>query len=136
MRRFIKGTAFAAVVILALVAGGNVWAQMGGHDSSMPKENPVPFVRDMNKAAEDILDRVKTGRVMDARSSLSVLTSAADKVLPHITDTVLKDKLRTRVDGIKTLINSGNPDLFDLEDAITLLQESIKEAMGKLQSMK
>ncbi|MFP3040659.1 hypothetical protein LQZ19_02445 [Treponema primitia] len=106
----------------------------GGHGEGMAKEDPVPFVRDMEKAALDILSHVKAGRVMDAQNSVSQLSGATDKVLPHITDTNLKDRLSKSVAEIKASV-AGSPDVFELEEKIQVLQGDLKQALEKLQSM-
>jgi hypothetical protein len=106
----------------------------GGHDSGMAKEDPVPFVRDMERTSQDILSQVKAGQVMDAQNSVSQLSGATDKALPHITDTALKERLSQSVIEIKTIVGSS-PDVFELEEKIQMLQEDIKQAMEKLQGM-
>jgi hypothetical protein len=72
---------------------------------------------------------------MDARNSVSRLSAAADKLLPHITDTALKDRLTAAVNGIKTIAGAKNPDLLDLEDTVDVLQPLIEEVRKKLQGM-
>jgi predicted nucleic acid-binding Zn-ribbon protein len=108
---------------------------MAGHEAGMAKEDPVPFTRDMEKALQDIVSYVKAGSLMDARSGVSRLTSATDKVLPHITDAALKTRLDTAVNGIKKDINSGAADLFELEEKAESLQKDIQEAREKLRGM-
>jgi hypothetical protein len=109
---------------------------MGGHSTGMTREDPIPFTRDMERAAADILKQVKAGRGMDARNSLSRLTGATDKVTPHITDTALKNRLSAAVSEVKTIVNSASPDLLELEDALDSLQTVIEEVRKKLQGMK
>jgi hypothetical protein len=109
---------------------------MGGHDKSMTNEDPIPFTKDMEKAAADILKQVKAGRGMDARNSRSRLTGAADKVTPHITEIVLKNRLTAAVNEVKTIVNSSSPDLFELEDTVESLQTLFEEVRKKLQGMK
>lgn len=139
MKRFKRGLIFAAAAVFALAGAGYTAAQsrdMGGHDSSMTKEDPAPFIRDMEKAARDTVNQVKAGRVMDARGSVSRLTGAADKVAPHITDAALKEKLLGTVKGIKALTNAGSPDLFDLEDKEVELQDTLRQVLETLQGMR
>jgi hypothetical protein len=106
-----------------------------GHNGSMTNEDPVPFTRDMERAAADILTQVKAGRAMDARNSVSRLSAAIDKLVPHITDTGLKDRLTTAVNDIKTIASARSPDLFDLEDKVDALQIVTEEARKALQNM-
>jgi hypothetical protein len=106
-----------------------------GHSGGMTSEDPIPFTRDMERAAADILTQVKAGRTMDARNSLSRLTTSLDKVTPHITDSALKNRLTTTLNDIKTIVITRSPDLFDLEDKIDALQQVIEEVRKKLQGM-
>jgi hypothetical protein len=72
---------------------------------------------------------------MDAQSSVSQLSATADKLLPHITDTALKDQVKTLVGEIKTSVNSGSPDVFELEDKVQELQTALEQVRKKLQGM-
>lgn len=138
MKRFKQGTAILAAAVFTLLGAGNAVAQSGGmsgHDSTMTKEDPLPFVRDMERVAQDIVSQVKAGSVMDARNSISRLTSAADKVAPHITDTALKEKTQGAVNSIRSLVNSSSPDLFDLEDTVTELRDTLKQVLAALRGM-
>jgi hypothetical protein len=120
---------------MAVAQSGGMGGMGGGHDQGMTKEDPIPFTRDMERAAADILSQVKAGRGMDARNSLSRLTGAADKVTPHITETALKNSLTAAVNEVKNIVNSASPDLFELEDKIEALQTLITEVREKLQGM-
>jgi hypothetical protein len=122
------------ILFMTAITAAAAMAQ-SGHDASMAKENPVPFTRDMDKAAQDIVSRVKAGRSMDAQSSVSQLSATADKLLPHITDAALKDQVKTLVGEIKTSVNSGSPDVFELEDKVQELQTALEQVRKKLQGM-
>ena len=107
----------------------------GGHDSTMAREDPIPFLADIDKASQNIVDQVKAWRVMDAQNSVSQLSGAADKVLPHITDTALKDNLSATINAIKAGVNSGSPDSFELEEKNQSLLEYTRQAREKLREM-
>ncbi|MDR2742050.1 MAG: hypothetical protein LBB98_07835 [Treponema sp.] len=107
----------------------------GGHGAGMANEDPVPFTHDIEKAADDILSQLKAGRTMDARNSVSRLTTATDKVTPHITDTALKDRLTIAVNEVRTIAGTRSPDLLELEDKVDTLQMIIEEVRKKLQGM-
>ena len=107
----------------------------GGHGAGMTKEDPVPFTRDIEKAADDILNQLKTGKTMDARNSVSRLSTAADKLTPHITDAALKKRLTDTVNDIKTITAARSPGLLDLEDKVEVLRPILEEAREKLQGM-
>jgi hypothetical protein len=121
-----------ALILIAAAAGAQ---EMSGHGAGMAKEDPIPFTRDMEKVSQDIINYIKSGRIMDARGALRKLSSAADKVAPHITDAVLKDKLTSALNDIKTGVNSGSPDLFELEEAAETLRELLDAAREKLRGM-
>ena len=135
-----KLTVVLFAAIFAFGAGQVVMAQSGGmgsmggsssgggHGAGMTSEDPIPFTRDMDKAAADILSQLKAGRGMDAKNSATRLSSALDKVTPHITDAALKTRLTTAVSGVKTIVTAKSPDLFELEDSIDALQTVIEEA--------
>jgi hypothetical protein len=125
-----QGTAKDAPTAAAQSGGS-----MGGHGQGMANEDPIPFTRDIERAAAGILSQLKAGRTMDARSSVSRLSAATDKLIPHITDAGLKDRLIAAVNDIKTIAGAKNPDLLDLEDKVDALQPLIEEAREKLQGM-
>jgi hypothetical protein len=138
MKLLSKLTVVLFVAVFAFGVGQMATAQsggMGGHGQGMASEDPIPFTRDMERAATDILSQVKAGRSMDSRNSLSRLTGAADKVMPHITETALKNRLIGAVNEIKTIVSAGSPDLFELEDTVETLQTVIEEVRKKLQGM-
>jgi hypothetical protein len=139
MKLLSKLTVVLFVAVFAFGTGQVATAQsggMGGHGQGMTNEDPIPFTRDMEKAAADILSQTKAGRSMDARNSVIRLTGAADKVTPHITETVLKNSLTAAANEVKTIVNSASPDLFELEDAVDSLQTVIEEVRKKLRGMK
>jgi hypothetical protein len=137
-------TAVLLAAVFAFGAGQTATAQSGGmggmgdaggHGAGMTNEDPVPFTRDIERAAADILSQLKAGRAMDARNSVSRLSAATDKLTPHITDAALKERLTAAVDGIKTVAGERSPDLFDLEDKVDALQTITEEARKALQNM-
>jgi hypothetical protein len=137
-----KLTAVLFAAVFALGAGQTATAQSGGmsgsgggHGAGMTKEDPIPFTRDIEKAADDILSQLKTGKTMDARSSVSRLTTAADKLTPHITDAALKKRITATVNDVKTIAAMRSPDLLDLEDKVEVLRTITAETREKLQGM-
>ena len=115
--------------------GSGTGGSSGGHGAGMTKEDPIPFTRDIEKAADDILVQLKTGKTMDARSSVSRLSTATDKLTPHITDAALKRRLTGAVNDIKTIAAARSPGLLDLEDKVEVLRPILEEAREKLQGM-
>jgi hypothetical protein len=135
MKQLQKGIAVLAAVVFVFAGAVQAQAQMGGHDSSMSREDPNVFIRDMERAFQDILSHIKAGRTMDARNSLTRLTTATDKLLTHVTDAALKEILNDTAGGIKADVNSGSPDLFDLEDKGVILDDTLKQITERLKGM-
>jgi hypothetical protein len=81
------------------------------------------------------MGQLKTGKIMDARNSVSRLTTATDKLTPHITDAALKKRLTDMVNDIKTIAAAKSPGLLDLEDKVEVLRTITAEAREKLQGM-
>jgi hypothetical protein len=131
-----------AIMALLLLGEGRAFGadmnmqSMGGHDASMPNEDPLVFIKDIDKAAQDVVNQVKAGKTIDAQKSVSQLTSGVEKVLPHMTDSALKDKLSGAANEIKSGVNSSQPDIFDLEDQVQALRDIMKQVAEQLQNMK
>jgi len=139
----------AIVAVMALVAGCGstdkpaatqqpAAQQSTGHDMSsmnMPKENPMPMMKDLDKTLQDVVKQVKAGQTMDAQKSAAQLVSTTDKVLPHMMDAGLKDNLRKAAVEIKDSVNSGKTDPSVLENKVKAMQELMKQTTTHLQSM-
>jgi basic membrane lipoprotein Med (substrate-binding protein (PBP1-ABC) superfamily) len=127
--------------VISVSAGGRAFGadmnmqSAGGHDASMPNEDPAIFIKNIDKAAQDVLNQIKAGRTMDAQKSAGQLTGSVEKVLPHLTDAGLKDKLKDAANEIKNSVNSGQADIFDLEDQIQALRDITKQVTARLQNM-
>lgn len=106
-----------------------------GHSMNMPKEDPMPMMKDMDKDAQDILKQVKAGQTMDAQKSAAHLMSTVDKVMPHMMDNGLKDSLRKAAADIKDTVNSGKADPSVLEGKVKTLQDIMKQTTAHLGSM-
>ena len=106
-----------------------------GHSATMPKEDPMPIMKDMDKALQDVVKQVKGGQMMDAQKSAAQLVSAVDKVLPHMMDDGLEDHLRKTAKDIKDSVNSGKTDPSALEGKVKDMQAIMKETTTHLQSM-
>jgi hypothetical protein len=150
----LAATTLAAVLLAALFAigpgqaaaaqshgGGGTGASAGGgsggggHGAGMSNEDPVPFTRDIEQAADEILSRLKAGKTMDARNSAGRLTAAAGKLPPHITDAAMQKRLTDTIHAIRTIAGARSPDLFDLEDQIAVLRAITAEARENLRGM-
>ncbi|SEP33385.1 hypothetical protein [Propionispora vibrioides] len=106
-----------------------------GHSATMPKEDPMPIMKDMDKALQDVVKQVKGGQMMDAQKSAAQLVSTVDKVLPHMMDDGLEDHLRKTAKDIKDSVNSGKTDPSALEGKVKDMQAIMKETTTHLQSM-
>lgn len=141
--------AAATLVIMSLVAGcgsGEKTAaqpQAGqqqaaghaGHSQTMPKEDPMPFMKDMDKALQDTVKQVKAGQTMEAQKSAGQLVSTTEKVMPHMMDDALKDNLRKAAADIKDSVNSGKANPNALEGKMKAMQELMKQTTAHLKSM-
>ena len=106
-----------------------------GHSMTMPKEDPMPTMKDMDKALQDVVKQVKAGQMMDAQKSAAQLTSTVEKVMPHMMDTELKEKLLKTATDIKGSVNSGKTDPGAIEEKAGAMQTIMKQTTTHLQSM-
>ncbi|WP_094604295.1 hypothetical protein SPSIL_037430 [Sporomusa silvacetica DSM 10669] len=106
-----------------------------GHSAAMPKEDPMPMMKEMDKSLQDVVKQVKAGQTMDAQKSAAQLVSTTDKVMPHMMDVGLKDNLRKTAVEIKDSVNSGKTDPSALEGKVKAMQDLMKQTSTHLQSM-
>ena len=106
-----------------------------GHSMTMPKDDPMPTMKDMDKALQDVVKQVKAGQMMDAQKSAAQLTSTVEKVMPHMMDAELKEKLLKTATDIKGSVNSGKTDPGAIEEKAGAMQTIMKQTTTHLQSM-
>jgi len=106
-----------------------------GHSMAMPKEDPMPMMKELDKSLQDVVKQVKAGQTMDAQKSAAQLVSTTDKVIPHMMDVGLKDNLRKAAVEIKDSVNSGKTDPSALEGKVKAMQDLMKQTSTHLQSM-
>ena len=106
-----------------------------GHSMTMPKEDPMPTMKDMDKALQDVVKQVKAGQMMDAQKSAAQLTSTVEKVMPHMMDAELKEKLLKTATDIKGSVNSGKTDPGAIEEKAGAMQTIMKQTTTHLQSI-
>lgn len=106
-----------------------------GHSMAMPKEDPMPMMKDMDKDLQDMMKQVKAGQTMDAQKSAGHMIGMVDKVMPHMMDNGLKDNLHKAATDIKDSVNSGKADPAALEGKIKAMQDIMKQTTTHLQSM-
>ncbi len=112
--------------------------QSSGHDMSnmsMPKEDPMPIIKDLDKSLQDVVRQVKAGQTMDAQKSAAQLASTTEKILPHMMDNGLKDSLRKAAGDIKDSVNSGKFDPSAMESKVKTMQDLMKQTTSHLQTM-
>lgn len=112
--------------------------QTGGHDShsmQMPKEDPMPMMKDMEQQTKDLMKQVKAGQTMDAQKTASQIVNLTDKVMPHMMDNGLKDRLKQSATDIKNTVNSGKMDPGAMENKVKTMQEIMKETTSHLGTM-
>lgn len=106
-----------------------------GHSTTMPKEDPMPMMKDMDKSLQDVVKQVKAGQTMDAQKSAAQLVSTTEKIVPHMMDASLKDNLRKAALDIKDTVNSGKMDPSAIESKVTVMQDIMKKTTSHLQTM-
>jgi hypothetical protein len=118
-------------------ASGHEGMNMSGHENmSMPKGDPMPMMKDMDKGLQDVVKQVKDGKTMDAQKTAIQLVSTTEKVMPHMMDAELKEKLSKAAADIKESVNSGKIDPAALDVKVRAMQELMKQATTDIQSMK
>lgn len=121
-------------------AGQQTSGDMKGHDMgnmnmNMPKGDPMPLVKDVDKELQDILKQVKAGQTMDAQQTTGMLASTVEKIIPHMMDEGLKTNLRKAATDIKDSVNSGKADPGTIEGKVKAMQDIMKQVTTDLQSM-
>ena len=110
-----------------------------GHDMSsmnMPKDDPMPMMKDMDQQLQDLMKQVKAGQTMDAQKTAGLMTGDVDKVMPHMMDNGLKDKLRQAATDIKDTVNAGEMDPGAMDGKVKAMQEIMKQTTVHLQTVK
>jgi hypothetical protein len=116
--------------------------QPAGHEGmdmskmSMPKEDPMPMMKDMDQQLQDLMKQVKAGQTMEAQKTAGQLASITEKIMPHMMDNGLKDNLRKAAGDIKNTVNAGKIDPSALESKVKTMQDVMKKTTADLQSMK
>jgi len=106
-----------------------------GHSAAMPKEDPMPMMKDLDKSLQDVVKQAKAGQTMDAQKSAVQLVSTVEKIVPHMMDANLKDNLRKAAGDIKNTVNSGKMDPSTIEGKVKTMQEIMKSTTSHLQTM-
>ncbi len=147
--RLLLGTV-ALILALALAAGcgsNNSKAQQPqpqqqSHDQmdmsgsmNMPKGNPTPVLKDLDKNLQDMTRQIKAGQTMDAQKSAAQIAGLADKLLPHMMDTALKDRFRQAAYDLRDTMNNGKADQTVVEGKLKTLQALLAPVTKDLQSM-
>ena len=112
--------------------------QAGGHDShnmQMPKDDPMPMMKDMEEQTKNLMKQVKAGQTMDAQKTAGQIMNLTDKVMPHMMDNGLKDRLKQSAADIKNTVNSGKMDPGAMESKVNTMQEVMKQTTSHLQTM-
>jgi uncharacterized protein YceK len=103
---------------------------------SMPKGDPMPMMKDMDQQLQNLMKQVKAGQTMEAQKTAAQLASTTEKIMPHMMDNSLKEKLRSAAGDIKNTVNAGKIDPSDMEGKVKVMQEIMKQTTTDLQTMK
>lgn len=135
--KILLGMVMVTMAVL-LVAGCGAEEKPAGHDMKnmqMPKEDPMPIMKDMEQQLQNLMKQVKSGQTMEAQKTANQLMSLTDKVMPHMMDNGLKDGLRQRAADIKDTVNAGKMDPSAIENKVKALEETMKQTTAHLQTM-
>lgn len=113
--------------------------QAVGHDMKnmqMPKDDPMPMMKDMDQQMKDLMKQVKSGQTMEAQKTAGQIMGLTDKVMPHMMDNGLKDSLHHSAADIKDTVNAGKMDPSIMEGKVKAMQEIMKQTTSHLQTMK
>ena len=113
--------------------------QVASHDMKnmqMPKDDPMPMMKDMEQQLEVLMKQVKSGQTMEAQKTAGQITGLTEKMLPHMMDNSLKDSLRRSATDIKDAVNAGKMDPSAMESKVNSMQEIMKQTTTHLQTMK
>lgn len=112
--------------------------QVAGHDThsmQMPKDDPMPMMKDMDQQMKDLMKQVKSGQTMEAQKTAGQIMGLTDKVMPHMMDNSLKDNLHHSAADIKDTVNAGKMDPGAMESKVKAMQEIMKQTTSHLQTM-
>ena len=112
--------------------------QAAGHDMKnmqMPKDDPMPMMKDMDQQMKDLMKQVKSGQTMEAQKTAGQIVGLTDKVMPHMMDNGLKDRLKQSATDIKDTVNAGKMDPGAMESKLKAMQEIMMQTTSHLQTM-
>ncbi|MDR7868861.1 MAG: hypothetical protein RIN56_18865 [Sporomusaceae bacterium] len=104
--------------------------------SSMPTGDPMPMMKDMDASMQDMLKQVKAGQMMEAQKSAAQMAGMADKVMPHMTDSALKEQMKKAAYDLRDTMNGGKADQTVIEEKMKAMQDIMKRTVNNLQSQK
>lgn len=127
------------ILALAMVAGcgggtGKAQPQVGQAQPAMPAGDPLTMMKDMGKEAQELDRYIEAGQMMDARKAALQITGLADKVMPHMTDPALKDRMKTAAYDLRDAVNAVKTDQTVVVAKLKTMQEVMQQAMGNLQA--
>lgn len=141
----------SVVALLVLVLALAFAAGCGGSDSqaparqpaktqdahaghSMPAGDPMPLMRDMDKAMQDMVKQVKAGQTMEAQKSAGQIASLADKVMPHMNDNAVREQMKKAAYDLGDAMNGAKVDQTVVEGKMKAMQDVMGPAMKNLQA--
>lgn len=113
-------------------------SQGEGHDMKnmqMPREDPMPMMKDMDQQIQNLMKQVKSGQTMEAQKTAGQVVGLVDKVMPHMMDNGLKERLHQSAADIKDTVNAGKMDTGVMESKAKDMQEIMKQTTSHLQTM-
>ncbi len=104
--------------------------------SSMPTGDPMPMMKDMDSSMQDMMKQVKAGQMMEAQKSAAQMAGMADKVMPHMTDSALKEQMKNAAYDLRNTMNGGKADQTVIEAKMKVMQDIMKRSVSHLQTQK
>lgn len=129
------------ILALAVVAGcgsndGKPQPAAPKAQSSMPSGDPMPMMKDMDASMQDMIKQVKAGQLMEAQKAAAQMAGMADKVMPHMTDSALKEQMQKAAYDLRDTMNGGKADQTVIEAKMQVMQDIMKRSLNHLQSQK
>lgn len=132
----------AALLIMSLVAGCGSNEKQANKAaapataksaSSMPNEDPMPIVQDLERKMKDTGAMAKEGKWAEAKLIAAEALKTNDRLTVHVTDARLKDSLKKSVSEVNAAVTASPVDQKAAETKVLAALELIKQASVQMQ---
>ena len=101
-----------------------------GHN--MPGGDPLPMMKEIDVKLTVLMKQIKSGQSMDAQTTAGQVAGLVDKVVPHLSDSVLKDKFQKAAYDLRDTLTSGKADPSVIDAKVMALHEVMGPAEKNL----